>query len=157
MGILVRCSSRYPCVAWGGFCREKMGLRCVSKISLGFAYSVPLCCAVEIQKHILLPDDRNVGCAIIGNLIQGTKAEGRRIARRLVTDEGELKFLIRDTRQADVPLAMFSRTMTVSRTMTCCIYAPLGKHAFIYAHTNVIAMMNRFTSMHVARVATDSV
>ena len=75
-----------------------MGLRCVSKISLGFAYSVPLCCAVEIQKHILLPDDRNVGCAIIGNLIQGTKAEGRRIARRLVTDEGELKFLIRDTR-----------------------------------------------------------
>jgi hypothetical protein len=56
--------------------------------------------AFEKQTEIWLPESRYVGCAIIGKLTQGRKAGGKRLTRRLVTDQRELDYLIRDTRQS---------------------------------------------------------
>ena len=50
------------------------------------------------QTDVWLPEDLNQGCAIIGKFTQGSKAGGKRLTRRLVTDPGELAFLVRDTR-----------------------------------------------------------
>ena len=49
------------------------------------------------QTDVWLPEDRDQGCAIIGKFTQGSKARGKRLTRRLVTDPGELAFLVRDT------------------------------------------------------------
>ena len=56
--------------------------------------------AFEKQTEVWLPEDRNQGCSIIGRFTQGSKADGKRLTRRLVTDEGELDYLVRDTRQS---------------------------------------------------------
>ncbi|MEW8688481.1 MAG: hypothetical protein AB2556_21925, partial [Candidatus Thiodiazotropha sp.] len=37
-------------------------------------------------------------CSVIGKFTQGSKADGKRLTRRLVTDQGELDYLVRDTR-----------------------------------------------------------
>ena len=49
----------------------------------------------EKQAEIWLRDDRNQGCSIIGKFTQGSKADGKRLTRRLVTDKGELDYLVR--------------------------------------------------------------
>ncbi|MEW8688731.1 MAG: hypothetical protein AB2556_23185, partial [Candidatus Thiodiazotropha sp.] len=37
-------------------------------------------------------------CSVIGKFTQGSKADGKRLTRRLVTDQGELDYLVCDTR-----------------------------------------------------------
>lgn len=54
------------------------------------------------QTEVWLPEDRNKGCSIIGKFIQDSKADGKRLTRRLVTNEGELDYLVRDTRQCSI-------------------------------------------------------
>ena len=56
----------------------------------------------EKQTDVWLPEDRNQGCGIIGKFTQGAKVEGKRMTRRLVTDPGELDFLVRDCAQAGI-------------------------------------------------------
>ena len=48
------------------------------------------------QADVWLPEDRNEGCSVIGKFTQGAKSDGKRLTRRLVTDPGELDFLLRD-------------------------------------------------------------
>ncbi|MEW8688017.1 MAG: hypothetical protein AB2556_19575, partial [Candidatus Thiodiazotropha sp.] len=54
----------------------------------------------EKQTDVWLPEDREQGCSVIGKFTQGAKADGNRLTRRLLTDQGELDFLVRDTRQS---------------------------------------------------------
>ncbi|MEW8689111.1 MAG: hypothetical protein AB2556_25095, partial [Candidatus Thiodiazotropha sp.] len=53
---------------------------------------------------VWLPDDRDQGCSVIGKFTKGAKAAsgagGKRLTRRLVTDQVELDFLVRDTHQS---------------------------------------------------------
>ncbi|MEW8689387.1 MAG: hypothetical protein AB2556_26485, partial [Candidatus Thiodiazotropha sp.] len=37
-------------------------------------------------------------CSVISKFTQGSKVDGKRLTRRLVTDRGELDFLVRETR-----------------------------------------------------------
>ncbi|MEW8688887.1 MAG: hypothetical protein AB2556_23970, partial [Candidatus Thiodiazotropha sp.] len=56
-------------------------------------------------------------CSVIGKFTQGSKADGKRLTRRLVTDRGELDFLVRDTRLSGtllgVPMVTSSLTTMV--------------------------------------------
>ncbi len=52
------------------------------------------------QTEVWLPEDRKQGCGIIGKFSQGAKCDGKRLTRRLVTDPGELDFLLRDCTEA---------------------------------------------------------
>ena len=52
----------------------------------------------ENQTEVWLPESRDQGCSVIGKFAQGSKADGKRLTRRLVTDRGELDYLVRDTR-----------------------------------------------------------
>ncbi|MEW8689337.1 MAG: hypothetical protein AB2556_26235 [Candidatus Thiodiazotropha sp.] len=54
----------------------------------------------EKQTDVWLPEDHDQGCSVIGKFTQGAKADGKRLKRRLMTDKGELDFLVRDTRQS---------------------------------------------------------
>ena len=52
------------------------------------------------QTEVWLPESRDQGCSVIGKFTQGAKADGKRLTRRLVTDRGELDYLVRDTCQS---------------------------------------------------------
>ncbi|MEW8688759.1 MAG: hypothetical protein AB2556_23325 [Candidatus Thiodiazotropha sp.] len=45
-----------------------------------------------------MPESMDQACSVIGKFNQGSKADGKGLTRRLVTDRGELDFLVRDTR-----------------------------------------------------------
>ncbi|MEW8688570.1 MAG: hypothetical protein AB2556_22380 [Candidatus Thiodiazotropha sp.] len=44
-----------------------------------------------------MPKSRDQACSVIGKFTQGNKADGKRLTRRLVTDQGELDYLVCDT------------------------------------------------------------
>ncbi|RHZ45883.1 hypothetical protein Glove_645g58 [Diversispora epigaea] len=48
------------------------------------------------QTKVWLPKNQDISCAIIGKFTQGGKIEEKRLTHRLVIDEGELDFLIKD-------------------------------------------------------------
>ena len=50
------------------------------------------------QTEVWLPESRDQACSVIGKFTQGSKADGKRLTRRLVTNQGELDYLVRDTR-----------------------------------------------------------
>ncbi|MEW8333781.1 MAG: hypothetical protein AB2692_22815 [Candidatus Thiodiazotropha sp.] len=52
----------------------------------------------EKQTEVWLPDIRDQACSLIGKFTLGSKADGKRLTRRLVTDQEELDFVLRDTR-----------------------------------------------------------
>ena len=52
------------------------------------------------QTEVWLPDDRDEACSVIGKFTQGSVADGKMLTRRLVIDQWELDFLVRDTRQS---------------------------------------------------------
>ena len=56
--------------------------------------------AFEKQTEVWLPDSRDQACSVISKFTQGAKADGKRLTRRLITDQGELDFLVRDTCQS---------------------------------------------------------
>ena len=65
------------------------------------------------QTVVWLPDDRDEACSVIGKFTQGSVADGNRLTRRLIIDQGELDFLVRDTHQSGTlvgsSLSPFSR------------------------------------------------
>ena len=52
------------------------------------------------QTKVWLPKNRDISCAIIGKFTQDGKIDEKRLTHRLVTDEGELDFLIKDCTDA---------------------------------------------------------
>ena len=54
------------------------------------------------QTEVWLPHGRDEACSVIGKFTQGSVADGKRLTRRLVIDQGELYFQVRDTRQSGV-------------------------------------------------------
>jgi len=117
--------------------------------------------AFEKQTEVWLPEDRNQGCSIIGKFTQGSKAGGKRLTRRLVTDPGELDYLIRDTTQNGTlvgtpeicPLGHVLTYYDGSQPQ----YAHLRASMLAYAHINLLSMLVRFRPEEAVRVATDSI
>jgi len=113
------------------------------------------------QAEVWLPENRNQGCSIIGKFTQGSKADGKRLTRRLVTDLGELDFLVRDTRQSGTlvgapekcPLGHILTYYDGSQPQ----YTHLRASMLAYAHINLLSMLSRFTEEEAVRVATDSI
>lgn len=96
-------------VAWfGSHCHEKQWtpnvlLACMRETGLLTRLEITEAIVAFETQEVWLPKSRDHGCALIGKLTQGSKANGRRLTRRLVTDRGELYFLVRDTRQKRQP------------------------------------------------------
>ena len=113
------------------------------------------------QKEVWLPNSRDQACSVIGKFTQGSKADGRRLTRRLVTDEGELDYLVRDTRQNGTlvgapmkcPLGHILTYYDGSQPQ----YTHLRASMLAYAHINLLEMLRRFTPDEAVRVATDSI
>ena len=56
--------------------------------------------ALKPQRQVWLPDSRDQACSVIGKFTQGSKADGKRMTRRLITDQGELDYLVDDCRKS---------------------------------------------------------
>lgn len=113
------------------------------------------------QKKVWLPEDRDQGCSIIGKFTQGAKADGKRLTRRLVTDLGELDYLVRDTRQNGT-LVGAPQKCPLGHVITYYDgyqpqYIHLRASMLAYAHINLLIMLQRFDSSEAVRVATDSI
>ncbi|MEW8688753.1 MAG: hypothetical protein AB2556_23295 [Candidatus Thiodiazotropha sp.] len=54
--------------------------------------------SLKPQKDVWLPESTDQVCSVIGKFTQGSKANGKGLTRRRVTDRGELDYLVRDTR-----------------------------------------------------------
>ncbi|MEW8333809.1 MAG: hypothetical protein AB2692_22955, partial [Candidatus Thiodiazotropha sp.] len=121
--------------------------------------------AFKKQTDVWLPEDRDQGCSVIGKFTQGAKAAngagGKRLTRRLVTDQGELDFLVRDTRQSGTLVGAPERC-PLGHVLTYYDgsqpqYAHLRASMLAYAHINLISMLSRFVPDEAVRVATDSI
>ena len=117
--------------------------------------------AFKKQTEVWLPDLRDQACSVIGKFTQGTKADGKRLTRRLVTDQGELDFLVRDCRQSGTlvgapegcPAGWILTYYDGSQPQ----FAHLRASMLAYAHINLLEMLRRFTPNEAVRVATDSI
>jgi len=117
--------------------------------------------AFEKQTEVWLPDSRDQACSVIGKFTQGAKADGKRLTRRLVTDQGELDFLVRDCRQSGTlvgapeqcPVGWILTYYDGSQPQ----FAHLRASMLAYAHINLLEMLRRFTPNEAVRVATDSI
>ena len=115
----------------------------------------------EKQTEVWLPESRDQVCSVIGKFTQGSKADGKRLTRRLVTDRGELDYLVRDTRLSGA---------SVGAPMKCELghiltyyggsqpqFAHLRASMLAYAHINLLSMLSRFEPDEAVRLATDSI
>ena len=117
--------------------------------------------AFRKQTEVWLPESRDQACSVIGKFTQGAKADGRRLTRRLVTDQGELDFLVRDCRQSGTlvgapeqcPAGWILTYYDGSQPQ----YAHLRASMLAYAHINLLEMLRRFAPSEAVRVATDSI
>ena len=92
---------------------------------------------------------------------QGSKADGKRLTRRLVTDHGELDFLVRDTRQSGTlvgaPQPCPLRHILTYYDGSQPQYTHLRASMLAYAHINLVSMLIRFEPEEAVRVATNSI
>lgn len=116
--------------------------------------------AFEKQTEVWLPEDRTQGCIIIGKFTQGSKTDCKSLTRRLVTNQGELDFLVRDTRLSGTlvgtskcPLGHILAYFDAPQPQ----YTHLRASMLAYAHINLITMLQRFSPDEAVRVATDSI
>ncbi|KAJ7387317.1 hypothetical protein OS493_004301 [Desmophyllum pertusum] len=101
----------------------------------------------EVQTDLWFPEDRTQGCSMIGKFTQGSKAGGKRLNWRLVTDKGELDFLVRDTRQNGT-LVGAPQKCPLGYILTYYDglqpqYTHLRATMLAYAHINLVAMLQR--------------
>ncbi|MEW8689319.1 MAG: hypothetical protein AB2556_26145 [Candidatus Thiodiazotropha sp.] len=95
-----------------------------------------------------MPKSRDQACSVISKFTQGSKADGKRLTRRLVADQGELDYLVCDTR--------LSGTL-VGAPMKCELghiltyyygsqpqFTHLRVSMLAYAHINLLLMLQRF-------------
>ncbi|KAK3796753.1 hypothetical protein RRG08_045761 [Elysia crispata] len=117
--------------------------------------------AFKKQTEVWLPASRDQACSVIGKFTQGAKADGKRLTRRLVTDQGELDFLVSDCRQSGTlvgtpeqcPAGWILTYYDGSQPQ----FAHLRASMLAYAHINLLEMLRRFTPNEAVRVATDSI
>ena len=117
--------------------------------------------AFKKQTEVWLPDSRDQACSVIGKFTQGAKADGRRLTRRLVTDQSELDFLVSDCRQSGTlvgapeqcPVGWILTYYDGSQPQ----FAHLRASMLAYAHINLLEMLRRFAPSEAVRVATDSI
>ena len=109
------------------------------------------------QTEIWLPDGRDEACSVIGKFTQASVADGKRLTSRLVMDQGELDFLVRDTRQSGTlvgapqkcPLGQILMYYDGSQPQ----YTDLRASMLAYAHINLLSMLSRFKPAEAVRVA----
>ncbi|RHZ69225.1 hypothetical protein Glove_286g31 [Diversispora epigaea] len=112
------------------------------------------------QTKVWLPENRDISCAIIGKFTQGGKIDEKRLTHRLVMDEGELDFLIKDCTDAGTfagrekcPLGFILTYYEGHQPQ----YTHLRASMLAYAHINLLEMLRRFQPNEVVRIATDSI
>ena len=115
----------------------------------------------ENQTEVWLPESRHQGFSVIGKFTQGSKADGKRLTRRLVTDRGELDYLVRDTRLSGT---LFGAPMKCKLGHILTYYegsqpqfTHLRASMLSYAHINLLSTLQRFEPDEAVRVATDSI
>ena len=103
------------------------------------------------QTEVWLPDGRDETCSVIGKFTQGSVADGKRLTRRLVIDQGELDFLVGDTRQSGTlvvapqmcPLGHILMYYDGSQPQ----YTHLRASMLAYAHINLLSMLQGLHQM----------
>ncbi|CAG8687539.1 17281_t:CDS:2, partial [Cetraspora pellucida] len=112
------------------------------------------------QTKVWLSRSRDISCAIIGKFTQDGKIDEKRLTHRLVTDEGELDFLIKDctgagtfARREKCPLGFILTYYEGHQPQ----YTHLRASMLAYAHINLLEMLRRFDPNEVVRIATDSI
>ena len=114
----------------------------------------------EKQTEVWLPECRYRACSVIGKFTQGSKADGKRLTRRLVTDRGELDYLVRDTRLSGTlvgaPVECELGHILTNYDGSQPQFAHLRISMLAYAHINLLSMLSRFEPDEAVRVATDS-
>ena len=112
------------------------------------------------QTEVWLSDGRGEACPVIGKFTQGSVADGKRLTRSLVIDQGELDFLVRDTRQSDTLVGAPQKCPPLGHILTYYDWSQAQYthlRASMLAHTNLLSMLSRFTPDDAVRVATDSI
>ena len=90
--------------------------------------------AFEKQTEVWLPEDFNVARAVVGKFIQGSKADGKRLTRRLIFDLGELRLPRarhppkRDPRRRPWTMSSWSYPHILLR-LPAPVHSPSGKRA----------------------------
>ena len=99
----------------------------------------------EKQTEVWFPKSRDQACFVINKFTQGSKADGKRLSRRLVTDRGELDYLVRDTR---LPGTLVGAPMECELGHILTYYngsqpqfAHLRASMLAYAHINLLSML----------------
>ncbi|RHZ52865.1 hypothetical protein Glove_456g39 [Diversispora epigaea] len=118
------------------------------------------------QIKVWLPKNRDVSCAIIGKFTQGDKIDEKRLTHRLVTDEGELDFLIKDCTDAGTfadrekcPLGFILTYYEGHQFQYIHLRAsmiPIFVHS-TSAYINLLEMLRRFDPNEIVRIVTDSI
>ncbi|CAG8654593.1 17123_t:CDS:10, partial [Racocetra persica] len=112
------------------------------------------------QTKVWLPRNRDISCAIIGKFTQDGKIDEKRLTHRLVTDEGELDFLIKDCTDAGTFAGRNKYLLGFILTYYKGYqpqYTYLRASILAYAHINLLEMLQRFDLNEVVRIATDSI
>ncbi|MEW8688025.1 MAG: hypothetical protein AB2556_19615 [Candidatus Thiodiazotropha sp.] len=95
-----------------------------------------------------MPESRDHACSVICKFTQGSKADGKRLTRRLVTDRGELDFLVRDTRLSGtlvgVPVKCQLGHILTYYDGSHPQFTHLRASMLAYAHINLLSMLRRF-------------
>ena len=116
--------------------------------------------AFEKQTEVWLPDSRDQACSAIGKFTQRAKADGKRLTCRLITDQGELDFLVRDMCQSgtlvSAPAKCPAGWILTYYDGSQAQYAHLRASMLAYAHIDLLEMLRRFTPTEAIRVVTDS-
>ncbi|MEW8688735.1 MAG: hypothetical protein AB2556_23205 [Candidatus Thiodiazotropha sp.] len=108
----------------------------------------------------MVPESRDHACSVIGKFTHGSKADGKRLTRRLVTDRGELYFLVQDPRLSGT-LVRAPMKCELGHILTYydgsqLQFTHLRVSMPAYAHINLLSMLWRFQPEETVRVATDS-
>ena len=153
----------HPCLVWKAFCRCRLGPD-AALLESGLLKTLKIREAIVSfgrQTEVWLPDGRDEACSVIGKFTQGSVADGKGLTRRLVIDQGELDFLVRDTRQSG-PLVGAPQKCPLGHILTYYDgsepqYTDLRSRMLAYAHINLLSMLSMFTPDEAVRVATDSI
>ena len=99
----------------------------------------------ERQTEVWLPDGRDQACSVIGKFTQSSAADGKRLTSRLVIDQGEFDFLVRDTRQSGT-LVGAPQKCPLGHVLTYNDgsqpqYTHLTASMLAYAHINLLSML----------------
>ena len=111
------------------------------------------------QTEVWLPDGTDEACSVINKFTQGSVADGKRLKRRLVIDQEELDFLVRDTRQSctlvGAPQKCPLRHILTYYAGSQPQYTHLRASMLAYAQINLLSILSRFRPAVAVRVATD--